>query len=150
MNSFSLGAQVGGQTSNAASRQEQALRDIFNRWAGEYSGQIREFAFILRVDGNIYTYTEMWGILGAQKAKRKRDRIEVEIGIPQSWWGEAIAGDAYKRRLVDEVERGLNSMIDVLRAKKIEIKAELLLEDWGQRRAEYLAVSVPERGVARA
>jgi len=37
----------------------------------------------------------MWQIRGAQKARRKRDWIEVEIGIPEEWWREANS-DRYK------------------------------------------------------
>jgi len=139
MNTFSSGAQIGGPDyPEAARRQEQQLRDAFNRWSGEYSSNVKEFAFLLRIDGRIHRYTEMWQIRGAQKAKRKRDWIEVEIGIPEEWWREAN-GDGYKKRLVDSVETGFNSMIDVMRAKKLHIDADALLEDWNRIRALYLA-----------
>jgi hypothetical protein len=85
MNSFSLGAQVGGRLAKDASAQEQELRDMFSEWTGDYSSAVRQFAFILRIDGEFHSYTEMWSICGAQKAKRKRDWIEVEIGIPERW-----------------------------------------------------------------
>jgi hypothetical protein len=51
MNSFTLGAQVGGRLAKDASAQEQELRDMFNSWTGDYSSDVREFAFILRIDG---------------------------------------------------------------------------------------------------
>ena len=51
MNSFCLGAQVGGRLAKDASAQEQELRDVFNRWTGHYSNDVREFAFLLRIDG---------------------------------------------------------------------------------------------------
>ena len=139
MNTFSFGAQVGGPDyPEAARRQEQQLRDAFNRWSGEYSSDVKEFVFLLRIDGRIHRYTEMWQIRGAQKAKRKRDWIEVEIGIPEEWWREAN-GDGYKKRLVDSVETGFNSIIDVMRAKKRHIDADALLEDWNRIKASYLA-----------
>jgi hypothetical protein len=138
MNSFTLGAQVGGRLAIDASAQEQELRDMFNSWTGDYSSDVREFAFILRIDGEFHAYTEMWSICGAQKAKRKRDWIEVEIGIPERWWRGAHS-DAYKRRLVGEVEKGLISMIDVLRKNHRDIKAEALLKDWRQIKSNYLA-----------
>jgi len=72
MNSFSLGAHVGGQITTSASRHVQELRDLFNQWkGGEYSTDIREFAFLLRIDGEFHTYTRMWNILGAQTAKAR-------------------------------------------------------------------------------
>jgi hypothetical protein len=137
LNSFSLGAQIGGQTSKEAREQEQAIRDLFNTWTGEYSSDIREFAFLLRVDGHIHRYTAMWNIYGAQRAKRKRDWIEVEIGVPETWWRLAHT-DQYKKRIAEEIEKGFNSMIEVLRKNRRDIKAEALLHDWSQIRAKFL------------
>jgi len=127
MNSFSLGAQIGGPDYSEDARiQEQQLRDTFNRWTGDYSTDVREFAFLLRIDGEIHRYTELWQIRGAQKAKRKRDWIEVEIGIPKTWWQEAKT-DAYKKRLADEVETGFGSMVELLQRNKRSIDAQALL-----------------------
>jgi hypothetical protein len=65
-NSFSLGSQVGGPDMlEASARQEQRLRDAFNRWSGDYTTAINEFAFVLRIDGAIRKYTKLWNILGA-------------------------------------------------------------------------------------
>ncbi|HKV82063.1 MAG TPA: hypothetical protein VJP02_28200 [Candidatus Sulfotelmatobacter sp.] len=139
MNSFSLGAQIGGPDyRQEAQKQEQQLRDAFNRWTGDYSTEVREFAFLLRIDGEIHRYTEMWRIVGAQEAKRKKDWIEVEIGIPKTWWQEA-KDDAYKKRLADEVEVGLRSMIELLQRNKRNINAEALLGDWKEIRTAYLS-----------
>ena len=141
MNSFSLGAQIGGPDYSEDARiQEQQLRDTFNRWTGDYSTDVREFAFLLRIDGEIHRYTELWQIRGAQKAKRKRDWIEVEIGIPKTWWQEAKT-DAYKKRLADEVETGFGSMVELLQRNKRSIDAQALLNDWSRIKAAYLTSS---------
>lgn len=88
-NSFSLGSQIGGPDAGDVTRQhDQELRDAFNCWQGNYTNAIKEFAFILRVDGNVHKYTQEWNILGAQPAKRKKDWVEVEIGVPEKWWRE--------------------------------------------------------------
>ena len=129
MSSFSLGAQEGGQVGKQAVEQMQELRNLFNKWTGEYSADIREFAFLLRVDAEFYRYTAMWNILGAQKAKRKRDWVEVEIGIPETWWRLAHTNE-FRKRLAEEVEKGFISMIDVLRKNRRDIKGESLLKDW--------------------
>ena len=137
MNSFSLGAQIGGQTGKASRDQMQELRDLFNQWTGDYSADIREFAFLLRVDGEFHRYTAMWNIYGAQKAKRKRDWIEVEIGIPETWWRLAHT-DQFKKRLAEEVEKGFISMIEVLRENRRDIKSEGLLNDWSKIKSRFL------------
>src|SRR3974377_2047466 len=116
-NRFSLGAQLGGpDAALATGRDEQRLRDAMNRWTGNYSLKIKHFAFLLRVDGEFCAYTKEWKIEGAQKAKIRRDSIEVEIGIPGGAWN-AEAGKNYRHYLASEVEKGLHSMIELLQRK---------------------------------
>ena len=127
-NRFSLGSQVGGPDAAVATgRQEQQLRDAMNRWSGNYSSAVREFAFLLRVDGEIHTYTEEWNIHGAQKAKRKKDWIEVEIGVPRSCW-QTDQGRGYKQYLAS-----------VLEQTRLDIKSDTLLADWERIKREYLS-----------
>ncbi len=64
----------------------------------------------------------------------------MEIGIPEEWWREANS-DGYKKRLAEEVEAGLRSMIDVLQAKKRRIDSEALLNDWHRVKNDYLSSS---------
>jgi hypothetical protein len=135
MNSFSLGAQIGGWTGTSIRAAEQWLRDEMIAWKGDYSPEVREFALILRVDADIHTYTEMWSIVGAQKAKKKRDWIEVEIGIPEAWWKEGPTG--YAMHLVEEIENGLVSMIQLLQKKNRTINAAGLLADWKKIKLRY-------------
>jgi hypothetical protein len=141
VNSFSLGAQIGGQTGKESRDQMQQLRDLFNGWKGDYSADIREFAFLLRVDGEFHAYTREWSILGAQKAKRKRDWVEVEIGIPETWW-RMDHTDQFKQRLAEEVEKGFISMIDLLRKNRRDIKAEALLSDWSKIKSKFLEPTI--------
>ena len=133
-----MGSQVGGpDAALATGRNEQQLRDAMNRWTGNYSSTVKEFAFLLRVDGEFHAYTQEWKIDGAQKAKRKRDWVEVEIGIPRTAW-EANEGRTYKRYLASEVEKGLRSMIEVFEGSGREINAEALINDWLKIKREYL------------
>jgi hypothetical protein len=138
MNSFSLGAQIGGpNTPENVLKEQQRLRHAFNGWRGEYTKAIHEFAFLLRVDGSIHRYTEMWKIEGAQKAKRKRDWVEVEIGVPQSWW-ENDQIEEHRNNLVKAIENGLHSIIELLQRNRDEIDADALLRDWEQIKHAFL------------
>jgi hypothetical protein len=140
-NVFTLGSQIGGPDAAVAiQREEQQLRDAMNQWTGDYCREIREFAFLLRVDGQFHTYTQEWNIQGAQKAKRKKDWIEVEIGIPESWW-RGDQGRQYKEHLIQEIEKGLHSMIEVLRKNRHSVHAEALLADWEKIKSDYLSQS---------
>jgi hypothetical protein len=138
MNTFSLGAQIGGpQPREAADEVEQSLRNLFNAWTGDYSPSIRQFAFLLRVDGDLDAYTKLWGIVGSQPAKRKRDWLEVEIGIPESWWrnNEQIG---YPLHLADAIEVGFRSMTDLMHRNNHPIKSAQLLQDWREIRERFL------------
>ena len=139
MNTFSLGSQIGGpDVPRRIIDQEQQLRNQFNLWTGDYTKVIREFAFLLRVDAFIHSYTKMWNIVGAQKAKRKRDWVEVEIGIPENWW-RGDQGALYKWHLASAVEEGLRSMIDLLKRNRHEINDGTLLRDWHTIKSRFLA-----------
>jgi hypothetical protein len=137
MNTFSLGAQIGGPDAGRVELDQQ-LRDALNRWNGEYTSAIREFAFLLRVDGSIHEYTKTFKIHGAQPAKRKRDWIEVEIGVPSAWWRDMTPHD-YKTALTNAIEQGFLSMIDLLRRNGHALNVDALLSDWRQIKAAYLA-----------
>jgi len=142
-NTFSLGAQIGGpKAADATRQQEQELRNAINRWSGDYTRAIREFAFLLHVDGEIHTYTQLWGSVGARAAKRKRDWVEVEIGVPEAWWREDH-GKKYKVYLTAEIEKGLRSMIDLLQRNQHAVDAEALLTDWESIKRGYLESSNP-------
>jgi len=136
MNSFSLGVQIGGWTGTSIRAAEQWLRDKMNAWKGDYSPEVREFAFILRVDADIQHVHRNVGHRSAQKAKKKRDWIEVEIGIPEVWWKEGPTG--YAMHLVEEIEKGLVSMIQLLQKKSRTINAAELLADWEKIKLRYL------------
>jgi hypothetical protein len=119
-----------------------------NNWTGNYSSAIREFAFLLRVDGDIDTYTKRWNIEGTQKAKRKRDWIEVEIGVPESWWRQNEGRD-HKMLLAGAIEAGLLSMIELLRRNHHAVRAEALVSDRQKIKSEYLPASTPDTAEAK-
>jgi len=54
--------------------------------------------------------------------------------------GDRTSGcvDGNRRHKREEVERGFNSMIEVLRKNRRDIKAEALLRDWSQIKAKFL------------
>jgi hypothetical protein len=139
VNTFSLGAQVGGAIPDWRERSasEQYLRNLMNEWSGKYTNSIREFAFLLRIDGDIHEYTRMWNIVGAQPAKRKRDCVEVEIGIPMYWYPQH-RNLSYKQLLAAEVEKGLHSMVALLQRNKHLVDSQALFADWAAIKQQYL------------
>jgi hypothetical protein len=73
-------------------------------WTGNYTHAIETFSFSPFVDGSVVRYAERMNILGVQKAKREKDWLDVEIGVPESSWREEEP--KYKRRLTDSMEEG--------------------------------------------
>lgn len=140
LNTFSLGAQRGGYLPFEISHEEQRMRDAFNLWQGKYTSVVGEFAFLLRVDGPTLRYTELFKINGAQEAKLKKGWVEVEIGVPQSWWYEDDV-ERYKKHLAQAIEEGLHSMIEILKKKHHEVDAETLLTDWKTIKHHFLSDS---------
>jgi hypothetical protein len=88
----------------------------------------------------------MWNMLGAQRAKRKRDWIEVEIGVPETWWRED-QGRLYKWHLTSAIEEGLNSVIALLKRNRHPINEVALMRDWNEIKLRFLAAT--ERGRTR-
>jgi len=141
MNTFSMGSQIGGSVPRDVLHEEQRLRDALNSWQGNYTSAIKRFAFILRVDGSLLRYTELWKIQGAQKAERKKDWLEVEIGVPQSWWQKGQV-EGYRKNLTKAIEEGLHSMVELLQRKRQEVDADALLRDWEKIKYDFLNHSV--------
>lgn len=117
------------------------LNVAMSNWRGKYTEAVRTFALTPYVDASAYRYTETMNILGAQKAKRKKNWLEVRIGVPESWWREPEAG--YKKHLTDEMDRGFESMIALLKRNKHEIDNEALLTDWQKVKKEFLETPAP-------
>jgi hypothetical protein len=139
MNTFSLGAQIGGpDLPIRIDDQTQQLRNEFNAWAGDYTKVITEFAFLLRIDASIHSYTKQWNIVGAQKAKRKRDWVEVEVGVPESWWHDD-EGRLYKWHLANAIDEGMRSIVELLKRNRHKIDDSSLMQDWQTIKARFLA-----------
>jgi hypothetical protein len=140
VNTFSLGSQIGGHLPREISHEEQRMRNALNLWQGKYTSAVEEFAFLLRVDGPTMRYTELFKIKGAQKAKLKKGWVEVEIGVPQSWWHKGDV-EGYKKHLAQAIEEGLHAMIELLNKKHHEVDAETLLGDWKKIKRDFLSDS---------
>jgi hypothetical protein len=117
----------------------------WNRGGGPKRGhseviRVGKFAFLLRVDGSTLRYTGLFKIRGPQKAKLKKGWVEVEIGVPQSWWyNDDVEG--YKKHLSQAIEEGLHSMVEVLQTKSEDIDADALFRDWAKIKEDLLSSS---------
>lgn len=141
-NSFYTAGSLGGANIPiGVERIHIQLGLALRQWNGNYTDAIQKFCFSPFVDGSAVRFTERENILGVQKAKRKGDWLEVQIGVPESWWREEEM--AYKRRLTDAIEDGLHSMIALLQRNRHKVNAELLMADWKVVKKEFLDTPAP-------
>jgi hypothetical protein len=154
-NTFYGGTGVGGpDLPIEVERIHIQLSAAMRSWKGDYTSAIKTFGFVLFVDGSVIRYTQTMKLIGTQKAKRKRDWVEVRVGVPESWWREEEP--AYKKRLADSIGEGLHSAIALLQRNRHDVKVELLLADWVNVRKEFLDTPAPpfpaekQRGAMRS
>jgi hypothetical protein len=126
---ITLGAQVGDQRANEATGVHHTdLRKLLREnCVGPYSAEIDEFAFVLRIDGDIWH----WDFEGAEKLRlsRKRRYITVDIGVPRSRW-QGVTAEEIRKYLADSLEQGLAQMVEKLTKSKIDVNAEALTADF--------------------
>lgn len=141
-NSFYFGAGVGGpDLPIEVERIHIQFTQLMHSWRGQYTKAIRVFGFVTYVDGSLIRYTDTMNILGPQKAKRKRDWVEVRIGVPESWWSENEIN--YKRSIVGAIECGLASMIALLTRNNHQVNEASLIQDWQRVKTEFLSTPAP-------
>lgn len=141
-NSFYFGAGPGGpDLPIEVERVHIQFAGLMRQWSGNYTEAIRTFGFMMYVDGSLIRYTETMNILGPQKAKRKRDWLEVKIGVPESWWREDEIH--YKQRIAAAIEDGFTSMIALLIRNKYQIDDSALKRDWHHLKTEFLNTPAP-------
>ncbi|MFB9328272.1 hypothetical protein ACFFSY_20270 [Paenibacillus aurantiacus] len=92
------------------------LRQLFKTYCNkEYSLEIKEFANVLRVDGDI----RAWNFVGCQKLRinRKDKYITVDVGMPREKW-EAQSEANIKRYLFGGIKDAIIIMINKLKKRR--------------------------------
>ena len=141
-NSFNSSGYYGGPDLPVeVERIHVQLNGVFHNWRGNYTRAVEGFSFPKFVDGSLIRHTETMKVVGAQKAKRKRNSVEAQIVVPENWWREPEP--FYKRRLTDAIEQGLHSMIALLERNRYEVGSELLLADWEKVKKKFLETPAP-------
>jgi Ankyrin repeats (many copies) len=141
-NSFYFGAGVGGpDLPIEVERIHIQFAQMMRNWSGKYTEAIRVFGFVMYVDASLIHYTKTMNILGPQKAKGKRDWVEVRIGVPEEWWREDESH--YKERIVVAVEDGFSSMTSLLTRNRHQVDESLLKRDWQALKTQFLNTPAP-------
>ena len=136
-NVFSFGAQLGSpRAAEATDAHIDELRDLL-RAALEppYAKDVDEFAFVARVDGEIWQF----GSEGVEQVRRnKKGRyIGADICIPEQRWQAPVK--EFRRYLADQVRIAFEACIARLRKQKVPIEGERLMADVERACQEFLA-----------
>lgn len=132
-----LGADVGGKDAHLTTHDFilYLRRLLQQKCKGPYSTVIKEFAFVLRIDGSVHA----WGKSGAENAAllRKNAFATVDIFVPITEWADRDA--AHIRKILAE---GLMDAIEAIakfaEGKQVNIDIHALRRDVGAATREFL------------
>jgi hypothetical protein len=130
---------LGMQTSREDNRTSQHVLPLRKLLAahckGPYSSEVREFALILRIGGEMLEFD----FKGCERIRRNKKNayITVDLGFPSSEW-KGQSDEHIKRYLAQSVETGLRCCIERLERDGVAVEGDRLLADYQQVRQQYL------------
>jgi len=122
---------LGMQTSGEDDRTQQHVLPLRKLLAahcrGPYSEEVREFALILRIGGEMSEFN----FTGCENIRRNRKGayITADLGFPSSEW-RGKSDEHIRRYLVHAVAIGLNSCLQRLRRDGVAVDGDQLLLDY--------------------
>lgn len=135
--SITLGADVGGKDAHLATHEHiLALRKLLRQDChGVYSYAIKEFALVLRVDGEI----QAWGKSGVDGVKmgKKNSFVTADIFVPKEVWSESAHG--FREFIASGFQVAIEEIIKYAQGRGVDLSAEILRRDVGVALEKYLA-----------
>ncbi len=131
---------LGVQTSREDDRTDKPIlelrRLLASECVGPYSPEIREFALILRVGGEMQEFD----FEGCDRIRRNRKEqyITVDLGFPSSRWKRATDAEI-RAYLAEAVETGLLCCIKRLEKDKTPVNSDKLMADFRRVKQLFLA-----------
>jgi hypothetical protein len=131
---------LGAQTSREDDRTDKPILELRRLLASEcegpYSPEIREFALILRVGGEMQEFD----FEGCDRIRRNRKEqyITVDLGFPSSRW-KGATDEEIRAYLAEAVETGLLCCIKRLEKDKTPVNSDKLMGDFRKVKQLFLA-----------
>jgi hypothetical protein len=131
---------LGAQTSEGDDRTDKPIlemrRLLASHCRGPYSPEIREFALILRVGGEMQEFD----FEGCDRIRRNRKEqyITVDLGFPSGRWKGATDAEI-RAYLAEAVETGLLCCIRRLEKDKTPVDSDKLMSDFRKAKQLFLA-----------
>ena len=130
---------LGVQTSREDDRTEKPVLEMRRLLAahcqGPYSAEIREFALILRVGGEMQEFN----FEGCERIRRNRKQkyITVDLGFPSNRW-KGVTNSSIREFLAEAVETGLLCCIRRLETDKSFVDSTRLMGDFAKVKQLFL------------
>ena len=136
---------LGVQTSREDDRTDKPVLEMRRLLAthcqGPYSSEIREFALILRIGGEMQEFN----FEGCERIRRNRKQkyITVDLGFPSNRWKGATES-GIREYLAEAVETGLLCCIRRLETNKSPVDSARLMGDFAKVKQLFLAGDAPK------
>ena len=137
ISSITVGVQMGDlQSEERVGPHITTLCKLLDQYCkGLYSKEVKEFALVLRIDGNLWH----WDKEGCERLRRsfKEEYITIDIMMPKSRWQNQTA-TVIREYLMDHVEKALRLCVERLEKDKVKVDGAMFNEDLGKVREKYL------------
>lgn len=140
MNSESTTISLGAQTSREDDRTAKHILDLRRllreHCKGLYSANVKEFALVLRIGGEM----QQFDFEGCERVRwnRKQQYITVDLGFPSRRW-KGASDRQIREYLVEQVETGLKCCVTRLERETPGVDSPRLMMDFLKAKHEFLA-----------
>lgn len=131
---------IGVQSSGDDDRTERPIIELRRLLAdyckGPYSPDVREFALVFRIGGEMQEFN----FEGCERIRRNRKEkyITVDLGFPSSKW-KGVTDSSIRKFLVEAVETGLRCCIRRLEKDRSPVDGDTLMNDFTKVKEIFLA-----------
>ena len=135
MATITLGMQTSGEDDRTNAPVLELRRLLAECCAGPYSSDVREFALILRIAGEMQEFD----FEGCERIRRNRKGryITLDLGVPSYRW-KGVGDSDLREYLAQTVETGLLCCINRLERDKTPIASSALMSDYAKVKKRFL------------
>jgi hypothetical protein len=133
---ITLGVQTSREDDRTGKPVLEMRKLLATHCEGPYSSEIREFALILRVGGDMQEFN----FEGCERIRRNRKQkyITLDLGFPSNRW-KAAPESSIREYLAEAVETGLLCCIKRLQTDKSPVDSARLMGDFAKVKQLFLA-----------
>ena len=140
---ITLGVQTSGEDNRTHAPVLQMRKLLAEHCKGPFSPEIREFALVLRVGGDMQEFN----FEGCERIRRNRrgKYITVDLGLP-SYRRKEASDSSIREHIAEAVETGLLCCIRRLEADKVPVESSKLMACFAKARQLFLMPQTSSQG----